>query len=93
MGVLHPDAGHGLAHVKEKLHREVILLLLHASELTHLIHPFVDLTTICGEGNLVNLLLAQRAEATLLQQPSDFIETKLMLEVIRINHAAKVQRK
>ena len=91
MRVLHPDAGDGLADVEEELHREVILLLLQAPELTHLIEPLVDLMTICGEGYLVNLLLTQRAEATLLQQPPYFVETKFVFEVIRINHAAKVR--
>ena len=93
MRVLQPDAGDGLADVEEELHREVILLLLQSPELPHLIHPSVHLTTPRGEGYFVYLLLTQRAEATLLQQPSDFIETELMFEVIRINHAAKVQRK
>ena len=90
MGALHADTGYSLAHVEEVLHREVVLFLLQPAELPHLCQTFVDLITISREGHFVDLLFPQSAEATFFQQPPDFIETKLMLEVIRVNHAAKV---
>ena len=92
MCVLQPDATHGLSHVEEILHGEVVLLLLKPAELAYLRQPFVNLTTICGEGHLVDLFLAQRTQTTLFQQSPDVVESYLMFEVIRINHAAKVQR-
>ena len=90
MRILQTDAADGLSHVEEILHGEVVLFLLKPAELTYLRQPFVHLTTICGKGHLIHLFLAQCTETTLLQQSSDFVETYLMFEVVRINHAAKL---
>ena len=72
---LQADAGDGLAHVKEILHREVAFLFLQTAEFTHLKEPFVDLPGIGGEGHFVYLLLAQRTEAALFQQPPYLVES------------------
>ena len=92
MCVLQPDTAHGLSHVEEILHGEVVFLFLQPTELAHLCQPFVHLHGICGKGYLIHLFLTQRTEATLLQQPSDFIKTELMFEVIWINHGAKLHK-
>ena len=91
MGVLQTDTADSLADIEEILHGEVVFLLLQPTELAYLCQPLVHLRSVCGEGHLIHLFLAECAEAALLQEPAYLVETKLMFEVIRINHAAKVR--
>ena len=92
MGILQPDSHDGLANVEEKLHGKIVLLFFQATELPYLVEPFVYLTAIGGEGYFVYLFLAQCAEAAAFQLTAYLVETKLMFEVVRINHAAKVRK-
>ena len=58
---------------------------------SYLCQLFIHHSSVCREGNFIYLLLSQRAETTFLQQPSNLVESELMLKVIRINHAAKLR--
>ena len=90
MGTLQTDATDSLPDIEELLHGKIVFLLLKPTELTHLGQPFVHFMAIRGKGHLIYLLLTQSTEATILQEFADLIEAKLMFEVIRINHAAKL---
>ena len=90
MGVLQTYTADALAHVEEILHGEVVGLLLQPTELTYLCEPLVDHIELGGEGNLVNLFLAQRAQTALSQQTANLVESYLLFEVVWVNHAAKV---
>ena len=91
MGVLQSDAFDALAYIEEILHWEIVFFFLQTPELAYLRKPFIYRTDICGEGNLIHLFLAQRAQTTRLQQFAYFVESYLLFEVVWVNHAAKVR--
>ena len=93
VGVLQSDAGHRLAHVEKEVQLGLLRSLSESAELAHLVEPFVDRICRVGEVDFVHLLLAQRAQALLLQQPAYFVESYLRFVVFRINHVAKVRIK
>ena len=90
MGVLKPDAPDGVSNVKEVLKREVIVLLLNASELARLLQPLAYGVVLAADGHPVNHALAQRGEAFLLQQFPYVVEPNLGLEVLRVCHLSYV---
>ena len=90
MRVLHLDASHRLADVKEIVHFGLLDSLLQLAVFTHLLQPLIHRCCIVREHQLVNAFFAQRRQTLSLQQSSYFVESNLRFVVFRVNHAAKV---
>ena len=90
VGVLHPYSQNGFPGIQEVVHGHFPLRAAEFAKLAHLRQPLSHVFAPGAEGHLLHLLLAQRAEASLLEHLAYLAEAYLGFQVVRVNHGANL---
>ena len=88
VGAFHADAPDGRAHVVEVLDGELLFPFQDLQELPGLFLPFAEKVQVGHELHLSHFLLPERAEAVSGQHAAYLVESYLLLEILRVNHAS-----